>query len=1074
MTQKEIEAAPSTKGIPITKEWIEGIRKGWKKLLDSLKKETSAKGALQKIDQINIWIDRLTEDLLYNKGLWQPPETESEEAKRKKYISMRGLKFDETKIKLQINDLLEKASKQVTKGKDMMQFLMDTSTPGTSIYKFNKEWFENNLKKYDNDIQKWEKEAVKDDASKFAKDIDSIISGNLLRTLSTTLTTWEKVKSTMPSDWETTPSETQYSIGNLKVVFQDADYILKELKKYPEELEQLRKPHWRPEYIETLKKAQSLLNVKKLGFLWYGTVFVQCENCGGPNRYSTPEKAWGVGATYKIGTDDIRLYISPQKYVTDVIIHEIGHRYYYKYMSMADREEFSSYFGKVPGVSEYGKTVSDEDFAEVFAWYVLDRKLTRDQLERFRKFLGRKTQRGAAMKEAAESPFRKTSEESFYGQVYHMDLKRDWFLHFTPTAHAQGILQSKKLLMSPPYKKFGPDAVYAISTQWGRWKPGVQFTHLPKDKGEITGILFQTDKPPTVGYPEEVMWKSDVPLKKIKLITLAQAQALLKQAPYHPLDKDFQVTYTQASKTMIRAALNITKKDIDPWKSDLRRMTKIYRDIKPEAPDAVEKLLEKSLLFQAFSKKFHDWIYFTILQKIDPSKEGYAEQRVRTKAWDAYHSLPSSRETQWDYKTDQHVPSPHRLANERDKVIRKYNAAFNATFKALEDYLDLEGGELKREKPVEKYTIGPFQVLVRTKGTTEYSKGELDALLHQLTDVGKKIERAGFPSAVKNLTVIADFYRNDLRGGHYRPDKDELALFPLGFESRSFIHECGHRFYFKSLPPRARGHWEEILNTRQLAITEEDIHEFYKKYIESHDPFHLSSAEGIALVKRTETNPEKEAKFIYLMDRTPAYTFKPEEILQHYLKFTVDDKVNLEELTDYGATNPREAFAEAFTEYIIKGPRALKPWTRSFFIQISRAGGARVSLAATDRIGATVMRVSDYIRSGCSGSTSEISQLMKTLSSFEEQNPYPTTIKDYVPKDTSMADTIEALEAIPGPLSKIAVDYGRKKLSMNKPLISDFEKTKDNKWVVTLVSKGKPKTEILIDPKSEKVISVSN
>ncbi len=50
------------------------------------------------------------------------------------------------------------------------------------------------------------------------------------------------------------------------------------------------------------------------------------------------------------------------------------------------------------------------------------------------------------------------------GDFYLMDLSRDRFVHFTTRDRAAEIMESGRLLMRPPYKKFGIDAVAAVST----------------------------------------------------------------------------------------------------------------------------------------------------------------------------------------------------------------------------------------------------------------------------------------------------------------------------------------------------------------------------------------------------------------------------------------------------------------------------------------------------------------------------------------------------------------------------------------------------------------------------------
>lgn len=120
-----------------------------------------------------------------------------------------------------------------------------------------------------------------------------------------------------------------------------------------------------------------------------------------------------------------------------------------------------------------------------------------------------------------------------------MNLKDDYFIHFTPLYRAKQILKDKKLLLRPPYKKFGTDYVNAVSTTYGRHVPEVQTTHIKEQP--IVAILFQTDTMPDRGYPEEVTWEQDVILKNPKIISKGAAVNML--APYRENSEDYEIKY---------------------------------------------------------------------------------------------------------------------------------------------------------------------------------------------------------------------------------------------------------------------------------------------------------------------------------------------------------------------------------------------------------------------------------------------------------------------------------------------------------------------------------------------------
>lgn len=125
------------------------------------------------------------------------------------------------------------------------------------------------------------------------------------------------------------------------------------------------------------------------------------------------------------------------------------------------------------------------------------------------------------------------------GHVYTMSVADDRFIHFTTLDRAKEIVQSGKLLMKPPYKKFGIDAVTAVSLIYGENVPGVQTTH---SKGNLVGILFETNTKPQYGHVEEVVWEQDVIIKNHKIVRMNTGVNMLNRVPY-PITGDDQVQY---------------------------------------------------------------------------------------------------------------------------------------------------------------------------------------------------------------------------------------------------------------------------------------------------------------------------------------------------------------------------------------------------------------------------------------------------------------------------------------------------------------------------------------------------
>ena len=410
-------------------------------------------------------------------------------------------------------------------------------------------------------------------------------------------------------------------------------------------------------------------------------------------------------------------------------------------------------------------------------------------------------------------------------------------------------------------------------------------------------------------------------------------------------------SYDRRAYSYDRSRIALSVGSTEPWRSDLRKMTRIYKSIPTATEDKrLELFLEGRGLFATFNHNFEAWVYDDLLPSREPKKQNWREQQVAKTAWTALMTISGLFPDSWNYKNERHEPAPYELERSIDKNIVRYQRAFNVALKEIDELLrEREQSGKVRLQPVELLHVGPVQVVVHNQGREERPSMEedLDDELRTLKDAVHRIEHAGFPQAVKGLTVHISFVQTALRAGHYDSGKDELFLFPLGTgreDHETLIHECGHRFYYKSLPANARAHWKEVVDARALTIEDADIDHMIAKYIEpavkrdgwtpSRDTLRREIHEGSA---------ELEAKCRELSDHVPSFTSDVEEIRSFWKKHYSGSRINLEEISDYGSTNDMEAFAEAFMLYVVRGPGALGPWTQNFFKAISRSGGARLA-----------------------------------------------------------------------------------------------------------------------------------
>ena len=131
-----------------------------------------------------------------------------------------------------------------------------------------------------------------------------------------------------------------------------------------------------------------------------GKIFFNPEVSGhfGPSKSQNRPYSIRASGSYQRSGDHIDLYYSSPGWTPSTIVHELGHRYWAKFMSAEDKHRFEQFFGKAKAASDYGMTNPEEDFCELFAAYVIGREwskaggknLDRYQRQRMEAFLGKK------------------------------------------------------------------------------------------------------------------------------------------------------------------------------------------------------------------------------------------------------------------------------------------------------------------------------------------------------------------------------------------------------------------------------------------------------------------------------------------------------------------------------------------------------------------------------------------------------------------------------------------------------------------------------------------------------------
>lgn len=436
----------------IDDQWITGIRAGWKMLMKQTQKFKGRRSKAPKIDfqyihdasdsgaaalqNVKRYIGRLRDDLLLNKGFWDLPS----DAPGKKELGIIR------RYRTKVIDELDAAEEAIDDG---IVRVAGAKTDAQEVDRFGHTGYWYQQLQSDKEKFDWYLNGIGVNVDDALKGADAAISNRLLRHLSKMLASsytyvtphgvggagqllrpsdTRLVKKTVPIDWGEHEPEVVH-LGKATVVFQDmpshglegggiisprrvgSSTVSK--KETGEKLTARTKygggymhPKRRKEFIDGLKEVQQRLQGKRLSNLFRGVFKVEPAERAGTNPLGAH---FGVGGVHNRLTNEIRLYgtLKSKPAIVRLVLHELGHRYYYKHMTPEDRHNFDKWFGRVSAVSKYGATTPAEDFAEVFAYYVLGEHLTKDQIQRFRQFMTGERPRTEAIEESTATKAQK-------------------------------------------------------------------------------------------------------------------------------------------------------------------------------------------------------------------------------------------------------------------------------------------------------------------------------------------------------------------------------------------------------------------------------------------------------------------------------------------------------------------------------------------------------------------------------------------------------------------------------------------------------------------------------------------
>lgn len=308
-------------------DWIARARKGWKSLVEKSLAGMDHPEVAEHLERIIGWLDDFAEDILFGKGFWvqmgPSPSLSILGRAKSKIVAM----LHETRtLVADCRSTILSAALQMDVGSPEYQL------DGGHLRRFMEERDPRSpMRAYAADARARAGETL--------ERADALFSRRLLRAITSFVTEYGQDGTTGDL---LERYDREVTLGRVKVLFQDLPYRRGPLDTtVPRGTNPLRDPYDARRYLRYLERARALLEKNGFGHLWYGHISIQAVDAGGQNPYGP---SFGVGGDYNPSTDLIRVFVDPQAFVTDLVLHEMGHRYYYRFMDKADRARFDDYF----------------------------------------------------------------------------------------------------------------------------------------------------------------------------------------------------------------------------------------------------------------------------------------------------------------------------------------------------------------------------------------------------------------------------------------------------------------------------------------------------------------------------------------------------------------------------------------------------------------------------------------------------------------------------------------------------------------------------------------------------------
>jgi hypothetical protein len=403
----------------------------------------------------------------------------------------------------------------------------------------------------------------------------------------------------------------------------------------------------------------------------------------------------------------------------------------------------------------------------------------------------------------------------------------------------------------------------------------------------------------------------------------------------------------------------ITQATLDKLRADANAFTKNVRRIK-----TLDEYQQVVRAFRVWQQHWHDFVYNNLMglnrhggSTLEKGKESWDAKELREKAWTLYISSDlfvskGAPDPPYDSNPDawKWQRSFEDFTKNRDKIYDRLARIIRDGFKAVDLFVDTQ--RLSRRSAVLpdfdqkiRTTVAGFPVTIVNNEAGDDDRHNADTLkrIHAAVSV---VKQRGLGTFLRDLQFEVRNGEWEQRGfgiaGTYDVKTRTIAVYPLGNNASTIVHEIGHHVFRTQLLNSARARWETLITRNRITFTDDELQEIADAYLEAFEAERHQPTVGYVVDQ-------------FLSKHVAARVSHSTQIkLRHYLtqhfgshgkeSLDISPNVNADmsyvrsernELitnlkkgvsafvpTAYAHTNPEEAFCEVFAMFVLKKPLA--------------------------------------------------------------------------------------------------------------------------------------------------------